>query len=102
MLLFFYSKVEETVSPVMVRDQTVLFVLIGITAASQSSRAVDKPAPSGILVLLHAVKLETFCKGFTEMFRYNEVQCYFCMQPMLQHFNVKYLDDPKISQDRRK
>lgn len=44
---------EETVSKVTVWEQMDQFARREVTAVSQLSRATDKPAPSGRLLLLH-------------------------------------------------
>lgn len=51
--MYFQVEKEETVSRAMVMEQMTLFALRVVTAASQLSCAVDKPAPSGTLLLLH-------------------------------------------------
>lgn len=51
---------EETVSRVMLWEQTAQFALKQVTAVSQLSCAMDKPAPTGTLLLLHMGKAECF------------------------------------------
>lgn len=48
----------------MVWEQTALFALRGVTTVSQLSCAMDKPAPSGTLLLLHVCPARYFYMRF--------------------------------------